>query len=89
MVNPHVGLHYIIADLPDREELVAELWLDHEEWGEISKENGEVVLELYPRGDGEPWRFPSEEAERLINLARRDLVEGRPPKESKRVKPAG
>jgi hypothetical protein len=88
-MDPHVGLHYIIADVPDREELVAELWLDHEMWGEISKEKGEVVLELYPRQDGEPWRLPSERAERLINLARRDLVEGKPPKESMRVKAHG
>lgn len=43
------GVHYIIADLPDREEWVAELWCDLEEWGEISMENGEVALELYPR----------------------------------------
>lgn len=88
MADPHVGLHYIITDLPDRDELVAELWSDHECWGEISKEKGEVVLELYPQRSGEPWRFPPEEVERLINIARRDLVEGRPPKESKRVKPA-
>ena len=85
----HQGLHYIIADLPDREELVAELWMDRECWGEISKEKGEVVLELYPRRDGEPWRFPPEAVERLINIARRDLVEGKPPREAKRVKPAG
>lgn len=79
---------YQIADVPDREELVAELLFDDEQWGEISKENGEVLLELYPQRSGEPWRFPPEEVERLINLARRDLIEGRPPKESKRVKPA-
>lgn len=88
MADIHSGFHYIIADVPDREELVAELWHDHDMWGEISKENGEAMLELYGREDGEPWRFPPEPVEQLINLARRDLIEGRPPKESKRVKPA-
>lgn len=82
------GFSYQIASPYDREELVAELLYDDEQWGEISKEQGEVVLELYPRQDGEPWRFPPEDVERLINLARRDLLEGRPPKEAKRVKPA-
>ncbi len=68
-------LTYLITDVPDREELVAELWLDDEMWGEISQEDGNILLELYPRRDGEPWRFPPEAAERLIRRARVDLLQ--------------
>ena len=83
------GLYYQIAGLPDRENLVAELWLDDCEWGEISNEDGNVVLELYPHPSGGPWRLDLVEVEHLINLARRDLVEGRPPQEAARVNPRG
>ncbi len=83
------GLYYQIAGLPDRENLVAELWLDDCEWGEISNEDGNVVLELYPHPSGAPWRLDPVKVERLINLARRDLVEGRPPQEAARVNPRG
>ena len=85
MMGMYDGMHYLIASLPDREEFIAELIYDNEQWGEISKENGEVVLELYPRRDGEPWRFPPEDVERFIRMARKDLLEGRP---SKKGKPA-
>jgi len=77
------GFSYQIASVYDREELIAELLYDDEQWGEISKENGHVVLELYGREDGQPWRFPPKEVESLIYRARRDLVEGKPPKTRK------
>lgn len=67
-------LTYIIADVPDREELVAELWCDDEMWGEISQEGGNIVLELYPKPDGQPWRFSPDAAERVIRVARCDLL---------------
>lgn len=64
----------LIASPSDREELVAELWFDNEMWGEINQEDGKVTLELYPKPDGEPWRFPPEVAEEQIRLARHSLL---------------
>ena len=66
--------YYQIASIPDREELVAELWTDDTMWGEISQECGEVVLELYEDEDGRPWRFPLKIVEHLLRRARRDLL---------------
>ncbi|MCX6021648.1 MAG: hypothetical protein NTZ05_07935 [Chloroflexi bacterium] len=80
-LNPRMGAemmngeaYYQIASIPDREELVAELWTDDMMWGEISQECGEVVLELYEDEEGPPWRFPLKTVERLLRRARRDLL---------------
>jgi len=47
-----------IASVPDREGLVAELWLGDEQVGEVSKATeGEFHVELYPAMAGTPWKF--------------------------------
>jgi hypothetical protein len=47
-----------IASLPDRDDLVAELWLGDEQVGEVSKDAVDVFrIELYPAPAGTPWRF--------------------------------
>jgi hypothetical protein len=47
-----------IASVPDREELVAELWLGDEQVGEVSKDaRGEFIIELYSAPAGTPWRI--------------------------------
>lgn len=67
-------LSYQIASVPDREKLVAERWLDNEMWGEINQEGNTINLELYPKPDGGPWRFPAEAVEKLLRMARCDLL---------------
>ena len=45
-----------IASVPDREGLVAELWLGDEQLGEVSKDaQGDFRVELYPARAGTPW----------------------------------
>lgn len=75
------GFYYEIGGDIDLEGFLAELFWNDENWGEISCEGGELLLTIYPRDDGEPWRFDPIAAERLMNRARRDLVEGRPPED--------
>ena len=41
-----------IASVPDRDNLVAELWYGDEQWGEISQETENLRLEIYPRASG-------------------------------------
>lgn len=75
--HPHEygkGFETLIADDSEGEELYAELWLDDEMWGEINQEDGKLTLELYPKLDGEPWRFPAEAVEKLLKAARCDLL---------------
>jgi hypothetical protein len=49
-----------IASVPDRNNLVAELWCEDEQWGEISQETENTILEIYPRNNGKNdkiWSF--------------------------------
>jgi len=44
-----------IASVPDREGLVAELWIATEQICEIRSEDGQFRVQLYPRQNGIPW----------------------------------
>ncbi len=46
-----------IASVPDREELVAELWYGNEQVAELSQEGGELTLHLYPPRYRDRWEF--------------------------------
>jgi hypothetical protein len=58
-----------IASVPDRENLVAELWYDKVMWAEIAQENNEPILELYPHPTGKPWTFKFSEALAFLQQA--------------------
>jgi len=64
-----------IASVPDRESLVAELFVKHEMWAEINQENGQPVLEVYPRGNGQPWILPLEDVLQALTTAKKKLVD--------------
>lgn len=63
-----------IASPPDREQLVAEVFFEHEQWAELNTESGDVALELYPRVSGEPWEFKFEDAVNALQAARTWLL---------------
>ena len=44
-----------ISSPPDREKLVAEIFVDSAEIAEINQEGDELLVEIYPRQDGKPW----------------------------------
>jgi len=47
----------IIADMPHREDLFAEIWIDDEQFGEVYLHEGEPVIEVYPHRTTSDWRF--------------------------------
>ena len=47
----------VLASPPDRKFLVAEIFFDSEQLAEINQESGELMLEIYPRRDGKPWKL--------------------------------
>ena len=51
-----------IASLPDREQVVAELWFGDEQWAEINQESSKLQIEIFARANGEPWSFDYHEA---------------------------
>lgn len=63
-----------IASLPDREKLVAELFVGTEQFAELNTESGELLLEVYPRQDGEPWRLSYAELLEALSHAKQRLV---------------
>jgi hypothetical protein len=47
-----------IASPPDRDDLVAELWLGDNQIGEVSRDTKDALwVELYPALNNEPWRL--------------------------------
>lgn len=66
-----------LASLPDRENLVAELWYGDEQWGEVSRETEKLKLELYPKPSGESgkaWTFELDEVLEKLQEARTRLT---------------
>lgn len=47
-----------VSSPPDREHLVAEVFLGDEQLAEVNRETGPFSVELYPRRDGQPWSVP-------------------------------
>jgi hypothetical protein len=65
-----------IASVPDRDNLVGELWEGDAMWAELSREGeGQLVLEIYPRTTGEPWSFRFEYVMRSLREAKARLLE--------------
>jgi len=67
-------LSVTIASVPDRENVVAELWYQDQLWGELSYENNEFQLEIYPSSKGEAWNFNYEKILQSIINAKEKLV---------------
>jgi hypothetical protein len=64
-----------IASPPDREKLVAEIFIGNEQWAEINQEKNELELEIYPRQDGRPWIIPFGLAMEALETGRRRLLQ--------------
>jgi len=64
-----------IASLPHREELVAEIYYDHKQWVEISREHEEeLVIQFYSPSNKKYWEFPCDEALAALEEAKRKLL---------------
>ena len=74
MTNSNTNMSVDIASPPDRENLVAQISYNREQWAEIHQESGSLTLELYPRHDGKPWQFSFDEALRTLQRARQRLI---------------
>ena len=65
-----------IESPPDRKKLVAGILHENEQWAEVNQESGALVLELYPRRDGQPWSFSFDEAVAALQKAKDRLIGG-------------
>jgi len=67
-------MEIIIASLPDREKLVAELWYENKQWGELSQEQDIIKLELYSNPGDKYWIFEFDEVLEALKQAKRKLI---------------
>lgn len=66
-------LSIAVASVPDRDELVAELWSGDTQVAELSREQGRFVLELFRPPTGEGWALPYERFSQALQEMRRRL----------------
>ena len=66
----------LIASLPDKEEVVAEVYYNNMYWVEISQEPGveQPIIQFYPPSDKECWEFPLEDALKALELAKKKFL---------------
>jgi hypothetical protein len=62
-----------ISSPPDREHLVAEVFVGNEQLAEVNHEHGAWSVEFYPRASGEPWRLSFDAALRILQDAKSRL----------------
>lgn len=62
-----------IASVPDRDEVVAEIWYNDEMVAEMRQDNGETILEIYGKESGAPWSFKLQEWLRALDEAEKRL----------------
>ena len=69
----HEPYRICISSPPDREHLVAEIFIDDIQWAEVNKEDGTLRAEFYPRPDGESWRLDHAVAIEALAMAGKRL----------------
>jgi hypothetical protein len=63
-----------LASVPDREELVAEIWVGHQLVMEISSDNDDLRIEIYQSKNGNPWNFSYKDFVTVLDSAKNKLL---------------
>jgi len=63
-----------VNSLPDRENLVAEIYYKHYQVAEISQETNELLIQIYCYKDKDSWEFSLEEFQKVIEEAKQKLI---------------
>jgi len=69
------GLTIEIASVPDRDELVAEVWAGRDQFAELRKEGDGLVLQVFSPPQGGAWDLAFEQVLKALATAR-DRLEG-------------
>jgi hypothetical protein len=72
----HVAnIRITVASPPDRERVVAEVFVGSEQLAEINQETGDgLSVDIYPRRDGTAWQLPYGDLIRALCDARERLI---------------
>jgi hypothetical protein len=63
-----------VASLPDREELVAEIYYNHDQWVEISQEHEQLIVQFYAPLNTNCWEFSFDQALETLKQAKKKLL---------------
>jgi hypothetical protein len=64
-----------IASVPDRENVVSEIWFENDQVAEISSEvPGKFVIEIYASPEGGGWSFDLDAFQLILSRARDNLT---------------
>ena len=69
---PNISLE--LASPPDREKLVVNLMIDHEQVAEINQETETLQVEIYGRRDGQPWILDFDDLTNALKNAKSRLI---------------
>ncbi len=64
----------VISSVPDRENCVCEIYYNHLQWAEISKEKEEVIIQFYSHPSQKYWEFPLEEAIEILQKVKNKFL---------------
>ncbi len=64
-----------VNSLPDRENLVAEIYYKHEQIAEINQETKELIIQVYaPNKEQKYWEFSLDEFQKVVEEAKQRLI---------------
>ena len=63
-----------IASLPDKENLVAEIFYENVQWVQISQETDKMIIQFYPHTKKDYWEFPLDEALEVLERAKKRFL---------------
>ena len=63
-----------LVSVPDRDDLVAEVWLGQSLLAGLRHEGGQVRVQLYPTASGQSWDVPYEALRAALVQARSKLL---------------
>lgn len=64
----------VVASVPDRDELTAELYYKGNQWVEISHETDEMLIQFYPHPSQDYWEFSLKEALHALEKAKQRMI---------------
>ena len=69
-------LTFTISSVPDRDDLVAELWFGDDMFAELRTENGTMMAAFYAPPHHRAWEFPVQEFQQVLQAAASRLASG-------------
>jgi hypothetical protein len=68
------GLTIEIASVPDRDQLVAEIWAGQDQFAELRHEGGSLVLQVFAPPNGGAWDLAFEQVMSALATAKERLA---------------